>query len=89
MPAPPNYVFTVLTFVAFFLCLIKFPMQFHHDGRSQGVHVHIAIQTTAIQLGMSVLTSSWRGLDFNAFSWVLTQLFGTTIRSIGLQFGVI
>ena len=87
MLAPPNYVFTAFAFVAFFLCLIRFPMQFH--GKSQWVHIHIAIQTTAIQLGMSVLTSSWRGLDFNAFSWVLTQLFGTTIRKIGLQSGVI
>ena len=87
VPALPNYVFTVFTFVAFFLCLIKLPMQFH--GRSQGVLVHIATQTTTIQLRMSVLTSSWRGLDLNAFSWVLTQLFGITLRSIGLQSGVI
>ena len=89
MPAPPNYVFTIFSFVGFLLCLIKFPTQFH--GRSQDirVQVHIAISTTAIQLGMSVFTSTWGGLDFNAFSWVLTQLFGTTIRSIGLQSGVI
>ena len=33
MPAPPNYVFTIFAFVAFFLCLIKFPSQFH--GRSR------------------------------------------------------
>ena len=33
MPAPPNYVFTIFSFVAFFLCLVKFPMQF--NGRFQ------------------------------------------------------
>ena len=87
MPAPPNCVFTVFAFVGFFFCLIRFPMQFH--GGSQGVHVHIAFQTTIIQLGMSVLTSIWRGLDSDVFSWALTQLFGTTIRKIGLQSGVI
>ena len=44
MPAPPNYVFTIFAFVAFFLCLTKFPVQFR--GRSQEVHVHIgAIET--------------------------------------------
>ena len=32
MPAPPNYVFTVFSFVGFFFCLMKFPMQF--NGRS-------------------------------------------------------
>ena len=42
-----------------------------------------------VQLGMSVLTSSWFGLGLDALRWVLTQLFGTTTRSIGLQFGVI
>ena len=62
-------------------------MQFH--GMSQEIHIHMVIKTTTIQRGMSVLTSSWRGLDLNAFSWVLTQLFGTTILSIGLQSGVI
>ena len=40
-------------------------MQFH--GRSQGVHVHIAIQATAILLGMAVLTS-YLGLDLHALS---------------------
>ena len=50
---------------------------------------HIGIQTTTIQLGMLVLTSTWVGLDLNVFSWVLTQLFGTTIRLIGLQSGAI
>ena len=90
MPAPPNYVFTIFSFVAFFLCLIKFPTQFNGRSQFKGVHVNtIAILTTTIQLGMLILTFSWLGLDLNAFSWVLTQLFGTTTRSIGLQSGVI
>ena len=41
MPAPPNYVFSVFSFLGFFLCLVKFPAQFH--GTYQSVPVHIAI----------------------------------------------
>lgn len=29
MPAPPNYVFSTVAFIAFFLCLVRFPMQLH------------------------------------------------------------
>ena len=60
-------------------------------GRSEGVHVNIAIETyNLIQLGMSVFNFSWGGLDLNVLSWVLTQLFGITIRlfQVGLQSGV-
>ena len=58
MPAPPNYVFTIFSSVGFFLCLIKFPTQFHgrshwcsypsrclkcnYSARNVGIHLYLA-----------------------------------------------
>ena len=63
-----------------FLCLIKFRIQFH--GRFLIRWYYDRYQATTILLGMLVIL--WRELDLYAFSWVLTQLFGTTMRSIGV-----
>ena len=51
--------------------------------------VSISLFITILQVGTLVPTSSWRGLDLIAFSWVLIRLYGTTTQLIGLQSGVI
>jgi len=53
MPAPPNYVFTIFAFVAFFLCLIKFPMQF----RAWNVGTHLLVVWVGLRCLMSGINS--------------------------------
>ena len=63
MPAPPNYVFTVFTFVAFFLCVIKFPIQCH--GRVPKVFIlslsKLKLTISAWNVG-TPLFLAWAGL---------------------------
>jgi pheromone a factor receptor len=61
MPAPPNYVFTVFTFVAFFLCLIKFPTQFHGTSQEESPCSYLNYYYSAWNVGTHLFLA-WVGL---------------------------
>ncbi|KAF8798449.1 fungal pheromone STE3G-protein-coupled receptor [Phlegmacium glaucopus] len=63
MPAPPNYVFTIFAFVAFLLCLIRFPMQLH--AWNVGTHLLLAwVGISCLSLGINSII--W---NHNTVNW--------------------
>ena len=58
----PNYVFTIFSFVAFFLCLIRFPLQLHGGFQRVSLSIIISSYYSAWSVGTHLFLA-WVGLD--------------------------